>query len=265
VYIEVPNILRHSCFWIGLGAGLAAMSLHAAAIPDRPQQITRVVRADPRTGKLVRSVVVTSRTVAPKPVAVTTVAARPVGPLQPEQIPAGTPSPLPIDFNSIIEQIAAEHSLHPMLLHSVIKVESNYNPYAVSPKGAMGLMQLMPETARRFAVPDVFNAVDNIRGGAKYLKFLLDLYNGDYRLTLAAYNAGEKAIEKYGNVPPYPETENYVHLVSREIDTALKAAAVARAAAKPIPPPTAVEVNPDEPAHIKEIVDSAGVVHYVSR
>jgi len=87
-----------------------------------------------------------------------------------------------------VEQIAAEQSLPPELIHSVIKVESNYNPYAISPKGALGMMQLIPATARRFGVSDVFNPVDNIQGGARYLKYLLDLYHGNYPLALAAYN-----------------------------------------------------------------------------
>jgi len=85
-------------------------------------------------------------------------------------------------------------------------VESNYNPYAVSPKGALGIMQLIPATARRFGVLDVFDPVDNIEGGARYLKYLLELFNGDYPLALAAYNAGENAVTRYGAVPPYPET-----------------------------------------------------------
>jgi len=253
-----------------LGAGLAAMGLHAAGLSDRPQQITRVVRADPRTGKLVRSVVVTARSVAPRPVAAAAVAERPMNPVAPAPVSADTPAsaPLPTGVDAIVEQIAAQHALPALLIRSVIKVESNYNPFAVSSKGAMGLMQLMPETARRFGVPDVFNPADNIEGGAKYLRFLLDLYNEDYRLALAAYNAGEKAIERYGDVPPYPETQNYIYLVRREIGAAQKAAAI-EAAAKPAAaqpvPPRPEGPKPAEVAHIYETVDSAGVVHYVSR
>ena len=119
-------------------------------------------------------------------------------------------------FGAIVERIAAEQSVPPELLHSVIQVESNYNPGAVSPKGAQGLMQLMPETARRFGVPNSFDPVENIQGGAKYLKYLLELYKGDYPSALAAYNAGEKAVAKYGGIPPYAETQNYVAQVQRE-------------------------------------------------
>ena len=144
-----------------------------------------MVRSDPRTGKLVRSVV-TQHPLSNRGVTGTAV------------IPPG--------IDQAVEAIAATQSLPPQLVHSVIKVESNYNPLAVSSKGAQGLMQLMPATARRFGVANAFDPVDNIQGGTRYLKYLLDLYNGDYSLALAAYNAGEGAVQKYGAVPPYPET-----------------------------------------------------------
>ncbi|WP_353570399.1 lytic transglycosylase domain-containing protein [Candidatus Albibeggiatoa sp. nov. BB20] len=100
------------------------------------------------------------------------------------------------------------------LLHAVIQTESAYNPKAISPKGAVGLMQLMPGTAKRFGVSDRTNASENIYGGAQYLNFLLDLFNNDLRLALAGYNAGENAVKRYGNkVPPYKETKNYVRKV----------------------------------------------------
>ena len=121
-------------------------------------------------------------------------------------------------------RIASRHGLPPELIHSVIQVESNYNPYAVSPKGALGMMQLIPATARRFGVTDVFDPVENIQGGAKYLQYLLDLYDGNYPLALAAYNAGENAVAKYGTVPPYPETQNYLKLVAKRLEEAQKAA-----------------------------------------
>src|SRR5581483_12304992 len=92
---------------------------------------------------------------------------------------------------------------------SVVQVESNYNPFAVSNKGALGLMQLMPATARRFGVENPFDPRQNIQGGVRYLKFLQDTFRDD-RLAIAAYNAGEKAVTKYKGVPPYPETVSYV-------------------------------------------------------
>ncbi len=113
-------------------------------------------------------------------------------------------------FAPDIHRIAAQHRLDPALLHAVISAESSYNPWAVSPKGAMGLMQLMPGTAARFGVGNAYDPVANMQGGARYLRWLLDYFN-DTRLAVAAYNAGEGAVQKYGNqIPPYRETQNYV-------------------------------------------------------
>ena len=161
-----------------------------------------------------------------------------------------------------MERIAARHGLRPELLHSVIKVESNYDPYAVSPKGAQGLMQLIPDTARRFGVGDAFNPLENIEGGARYLRYLLNLYGeNNWPLVLAAYNAGEAAVAKYGGVPPYRETQNYLVLVKKQLDKAIGF----RPAAPPAPSPQAAPRNSDEPAHIQEIVETDGKVRYVSR
>jgi soluble lytic murein transglycosylase-like protein len=110
--------------------------------------------------------------------------------------------------------IARQHDLYPELLHAVIRTESAYNPAALSSAGAVGLMQLMPGTAKRYGVPDIWDPVENLRGGARYLRDLLDLFGNDLRLALAAYNAGENAVIKYGNrIPPYPETQRYVRKV----------------------------------------------------
>jgi soluble lytic murein transglycosylase-like protein len=122
---------------------------------------------------------------------------------------------------------------------------------------------LIPATARRFGVTDAFNPVDNIQGGAKYLRYLLDLYNGDYPLALAAYNAGEGAVARYGGVPPFAETQNYVILVRRQLESARKAAADKTAAASA--PPPAIEAAEAAPAHVVEIVQADGSVRYVSR
>ena len=129
------------------------------------------------------------------------------------------PAPrLPLDpldpaalYRSMIEQIAREVSVSPQLLRAVIRVESAYQPNAVSRKGAIGLMQLMPATAQRFGVRNAFDPQQNVRGGALYLKWLLEYFHGDLRLALAAYNAGEAAVVKAGyRIPPIAETRDYV-------------------------------------------------------
>jgi soluble lytic murein transglycosylase-like protein len=241
---------------------VVVIGLHAGDPADWPKQTTRVIRADPRTGKLIRSVIVAAKPVGNQRVAQAMVQVRLVLPVAPE-VPVAALFPASTGINEAVELIAASQSLPPQLVHSVIKVESNYNPLAVSPKGAQGLMQLMPATARRFGVANAFDPIDNIQGGTRYLKYLLDLYNGDYRLALAAYNAGEAAVEKYGTVPPYPETRNYLVLVNQQIRKNL-AASAARTESKPAPPPV-VEVKPDGPAHIQEVVGPDGAVRYVAR
>lgn len=114
-------------------------------------------------------------------------------------------------YNHIVAVAARTYGLDGALLHALISVESRYDPKAVSRTGAAGLMQLMPVTARRYGVTDSFDPVQNINGGAQYLSDLLKLFNGDVSLAIAAYNAGENAVVRYGNrIPPYPETRLYV-------------------------------------------------------
>lgn len=109
-----------------------------------------------------------------------------------------------------------KNGVDPLLLYSVMHQESSFKSYAVSPKGARGLMQLMPGTAIRFGVTNIFDPKQNIEGGARYLRFLTDRFNGELSLVLAGYNAGEGAVEKYGwRIPPYAETQEYVRRISR--------------------------------------------------
>lgn len=118
------------------------------------------------------------------------------------------------DYDKIITQAAAKFNLDAALIKAVIKAESNFNHKAVSRAGAKGLMQLMPQTASSLNVDDVFHPGNNIEGGARYLRYLLNLYRGNLMLALAAYNAGEGAVAKYNyGVPPYRETQNYVRRV----------------------------------------------------
>lgn len=116
----------------------------------------------------------------------------------------------------LIDEAAADAALEPALVHAVIRAESAYRTHAVSSKGAVGLMQLMPATAKRYGVDDRTDAAANLRGGTRYLRDLLTLFDNDLRLALAAYNAGEHNVERYGNqVPPFPETQDYVRKVQR--------------------------------------------------
>jgi soluble lytic murein transglycosylase-like protein len=114
-------------------------------------------------------------------------------------------------YDRVVEEVSRAYGLESALLHAVIAVESSYNPKAVSNKGAAGLMQLMPGTAKRYGVTDAFDPEQNVRGGANYLRDLLKLFDSDVSLALAAFNAGENAVMKHGNrIPPYRETLRYV-------------------------------------------------------
>jgi soluble lytic murein transglycosylase-like protein len=119
----------------------------------------------------------------------------------------------PNALHEMAGKIARRHGVDEALVHAVIQVESRYDPFAVSPRGAMGLMQLMPRTAERFEVANAFDPVQNVDGGVRYLKELLARYSGQVRLALAAYNAGEEAVERHGGIPPYRETVDYVKRV----------------------------------------------------
>lgn len=223
------------CFRIGWLAGIAGCVLYAGSPAEQPSKgIKSVIRADRHTGKLVRTMVVAA--------------------------PSARQEAAPVKdvFTSAVDRAAAEQAVPAELIHSVIKVESNYNPFAISPKGAQGLMQLIPATARRFGVANPSDPVENIQGGAKYLKYLLDLYHGDYPLALAAYNAGEQAVARYGGVPPYAETRNYVDMVQKQFQQSAKSAGTASEASPP-------SEKPAGPAHIQEIVEPDGSVRYVSR
>jgi len=113
-------------------------------------------------------------------------------------------------YRELITRVALKNGVNPDLVYAVVAVESAFNPRAISSKGALGLMQLMPDTATRFGVMDSFDPADNVMGGARYLRHLLDLFRGDLRLALAAYNAGENAVIAVGGIPPYRETRHYV-------------------------------------------------------
>jgi soluble lytic murein transglycosylase-like protein len=192
-------------------------SYAAAAVPSSPKAKT-IVRADKRTGRLVRAVVITA----------------PVPAKKKEDHPPDSDAPAPEGVSrnlaDLVEKTARTYDVDPLLVHSVIKVESNYNPYAVSAKGAFGLMQLIPSTARRFGVSNSFDAGQNVDAGVRYLRYLRDLF-GDDRLAVAAYNAGEGAVLKRGGIPPFRETRNYVDQVGRRLTEARRSADASKAAA----------------------------------
>jgi soluble lytic murein transglycosylase-like protein len=122
-------------------------------------------------------------------------------------------------YEDLIRSASDRHGIEADLIRAVIRAESNFNSGARSSKGAMGLMQLMPDTARLHNVGDTFDPGDNIDGGARHLKLLMDRYRGDLELSLAAYNAGIKTVERYGGIPPFLETKDYVRRVLRYYDT----------------------------------------------
>ena len=124
-----------------------------------------------------------------------------------------------VAYEDLIQEAAGVHHLDPDLIRAVMRTESAFNPAAVSPVGAMGLMQLMPALAKEMGVTDPFDPRDNIMGGAKYLRQLLDAHEGNLRLTLASYNAGPGNVERYGGIPPFEETRNYVRKITELLDT----------------------------------------------
>ena len=182
--------------------------LQAASAIEPGHAATTVVNADTRTGRLVRSVVINPKVIPAKVV-------RDGAVRQPGSGSAGV--------DELVEETAKLYNLDPLLVRSIIEVESNYNPYAISNKGAEGLMQLIPSTARRFGVTNSFNVRDNIDAGVRYFKYLKNIF-GDDRLALAAYNAGEGAVAKYGWIPPFAETQQYVYRVGKKYGEARRAA-----------------------------------------
>ena len=212
----------------------------APAGQDQAPRAVSVVRTDARTGRLIRRIYLPI--ISPDPGAKTVI--------DPRMLAA-------------IEETAKNLQVSPELVHSVIQVESNYNTYAVSPKGAEGLMQLMPATARRFGVTNSFDPRQNIEGGVRYLKFLQETFQDD-RLAIAAYNAGEKAVTRYGGVPPYPETVSYVAKVGQKYSQAKKSAEKSKIEAK-APEQPAPKPGDDEPRHVNAYLDTEGRLHIATR
>jgi len=158
-------------------------------------------------------------------------------------------------FKTLVDAISATNGVDPALVRAVIKTESNFNRFAVSRKGALGLMQLIPSTGLRYGVRDFFDPQQNIDGGVRYLKFLLEKFKGNVDLSLAAYNAGENLVERVGRIPAIPETVNYVQKVR---------AIYGKSAPATIPTvaPRMAEAPSPEPPKVYKMVDARGVVHF---
>ncbi len=163
-----------------------------------------------------------------------------------------------VELDQMVDRIANQQGVEAPLVHSVILAESNYNASAVSPKGAQGIMQLIPATAKRFGVGNAFDAADNIQGGVRYLRFLLDYYHGDYTKSIAAYNAGEAAVDKYNGVPPYAETMGYVRTVARHLTAQRKnQSSAGTTVSQPAQP-----AEPNAHPHIQAELGADGLVYY---
>src|SRR5579862_1803807 len=156
----------------------------------------------------------------------------------------------PVDLNEVVNIASGRYRLNPDLVNSVIKAESGFNVRAVSPKGAQGLMQLMPGTASQLGVPNAFDPQANVEGGAKYLRELLERYNFDLVKALAAYNAGPQRVEQFGGVPPYYETRAYVARVVRDFNKK-KVAQEKAAKTYALKPSTTKQTAPKTPAAAK--------------
>jgi soluble lytic murein transglycosylase-like protein len=165
--------------------------------------------------------------------------------------------------SDLVQDAARRYQVDPLLVHSVIRVESGFNPEAVSVKGAEGLMQLIPSTAQRFGAKNAFDPKQNIDAGVHYLKYLQDRFPNDLTLSLAAYNAGEGAVTRYNSVPPYPETVDYVKKVKREYTVRQRAAQPSRT---DLPQASAQSSATEEPVrHIQGYVDSEGRLYLRTR
>jgi len=170
---------------------------------------------------------------------------------------------MPVSLRTLVDTISWNYGVDAALVRAVIKTESNFNRWAVSNRGALGLMQLIPDTGRRYGVRDFFDPQQNVDGGVRYLRFLLDKFNGNLDLSLAAYNAGENLVERLGRVPPIPETTTYVHKVraiyKQKATSHAPASTTAIAAKKE---PAKQEPPKPEASKIFKAVDERGVVHF---
>jgi soluble lytic murein transglycosylase-like protein len=254
------NKMGRKCFMLLFFASLAPLA--SGAEPKPAAQLASTMRATMRTtvrvdrssGRLIRTQLITPREVPPVEVIAQ----------QPGNASGGTKPIAPKAANDrdaakdreavdkLVESAAQRHQVDPLLAKSVLAVESAYNQFATSPKGAMGYMQLMPGTAKQLGVTNAYDAQQNIEAGVRYLRYLKGKFQ-DERLVLAAYNAGEGAVQKHGWIPPYPETIEYVYKVGKRYGEA-------RRSLTPSVPPVAPPETQSEPRMV-QVVDAEGRIH----
>jgi soluble lytic murein transglycosylase-like protein len=229
-----------------LRTAAALLALAAASGPALAQKQSTEVRVPDSSGSLVVDF-------AKKPDAPAETKVEPKPAEEPAAPPHGEPGHLCRTGDSVadaaVNEAAGAYGLDPCLVVAVMGAESGFRRLAVSPKGACGYMQLMPETARRFGVVDIFDTRQNILAGTRYLRWLLDRFGGSLELALAGYNAGEGAVERYGRkIPPFFETQNYVRIITRRYYTRHAGQAALRSAVAAAPRPTPAPASTRPPA-----------------
>lgn len=242
----------------------------AAAQAGNNEALTSTVSVDRRSGRLVRRVVVPERLIPARVVSSSNGSSS--GILLSLTSGSGIADEPPV--HELVQEIAGRQGVDPLLVHAVIHTESAYNRLAVSPKGAEGLMQLIPETARRMGVSNSFNSRQNIEGGVRYLRELQDRYE-DLRLVLAAYNAGEGAVDRYRGIPPYAETQDYVYRVGKRYgdlrrrsgssSSQKRAATAAAVVVTKATEPSASAAAAPQYRPLESFVDSEGRLHLQTR
>jgi hypothetical protein len=231
-----------------LGRMAGTLSLLALAVASRPALAVEVYRTEDGEGTI------TYTNLPPAPAGVSLLAPPPPPPPEPEPPPTAEPGRAVGPHGAVIRAAALRHGVDERLVHAIVRVESAGNPRAVSPKGALGLMQLMPGLAARLDVRDPFDPAQNVSAGVRHLQYLLARYAGRLDLALAAYNAGEEAVRVARGIPPYPETRQYVQAVLQHYGRPATAMVLAgngsaeRSPAAPAADPPAVAPLPPPPS-----------------
>ncbi len=242
--VLLPMLLLVGVAEIGWAANAISTPLYR---PVEGAAVRTTVKVDRSTGRLVRTQVISPREV-PR-VQILAQEAQSETLAAPRRSSQADASRAAVD--KIVEEAAERHAVDPLLARSVLAVESAYNQFATSPKGAMGYMQLMPSTAKQLGVANAYDARQNIEGGVKFLRYLQGKFS-DERLVLAAYNAGEAAVKKHGWIPPYPETIDYVYKVGKRYGEARRREGRSAKAVAP-------EAKPEP--KIAQMVDAEGRIH----